>query len=110
MNRGSSRFQLIHNYSRFFGRDKTVRGIATDLASHLLIIAHVQGIARLHGCEPLVKIASPVQIAGLHRSVRQQLDDFSDVSALSSLLEEIEKFFQRSGILPHMPDDGMQIL
>ncbi len=40
----------------------------------------------------------------------QQLDDFADVSRLSCLLEKIEKFLERGGIVTHMPDDGVQVL
>ena len=107
---GSSGFQFVDDDGGFFRGNQFFGGRSTELADHLLVIVHVQGIARLHGGELLIKIAGAGQIAGLDRSVSQQLDDFGEMGGLSGFLEEIEKLLERSGIVAHMPDDGVQVL
>ena len=62
------------------------------------------------GGELLDKIARARKIAGLDGGVRQQLDDFGEVGRLSRLLEELEEFLERGGIVAHVPDDGMKVL
>ncbi len=73
-------------------------------------MVHVQGIAGLHGGKLLIKITRPRQITGLNRSVSQQLDDFGEVGRFPRLLKQLEKLFERGGIVAHMPDDGVQVL
>src|SRR5207302_5714884 len=100
----------VDDDGRFFRRNEGAGGIAANLADHLLVTRHVQGIARLHGGELLIEIASAGQVAGLNRGVSQQLDDFRQVSGLSRFLKEIEKFLERGGIITYVSDDRVKVL
>jgi len=55
----------------------------TELADHLLVNVHVQGIARLHGGS-FCRDRGRGEDRRLDRSVSQQLDDFGDVSGLTA--------------------------
>ena len=57
----SSSLQFIDDNGRFLRGDEAAGGIAADLANHLLVIAHVQGIARLHSGQLPIEIAGPGQ-------------------------------------------------
>jgi len=94
----SGGFQFVDDDGGFFGGNQFVGGRSTELADHLLVIVHVQGIARLHGGELLVEIAGVGKIAGLDRSVSQQLDDFGDVSGLTGFLKRSRSFSSDAGL------------
>ena len=81
---------------------------AAELAHHLLVILHVQGIRRFERGQLLVKIASPCQVAGLHAGMSQQFHDFTDVGGFSGFVKQVQQFLQGVGIIAHVPDDGVQ--
>ena len=58
-----SGLQIVEQDDRFFGTDQFVPGGAAELADHLLIILHVQGVLRFDLRQFLIKIAERGQIA-----------------------------------------------
>ena len=54
--RGS--FQILYQYDGLFGGNEFVSGGAAELAHHLLVILHVQGVGRFDRGQLLVKVAS----------------------------------------------------
>ena len=38
----------------------------------------------------------------------QQFNDFADVRVLAGLVEQVQQFLQRVGIIAYVPDDGVQ--
>ena len=110
VNGGSGGFEIVDEDDRFFGRDQLGAGSSAELADHLLIILHVQGVLRLDLRQTLVKIAGAGKIAGLHAGVSEQFEHFADVRRLPGLVEEVEQLLQQIGVLAHVSDDGVQML
>ena len=108
MNRGRGGFEVVEKHDRFFRSNELAARGSAELADDLLIILHVQGVLRLELRQLLIQIAGAGQISGLDAGVGQQFHDFADVRVLSGLVEQVEQFLQRVGIIPNMPDDGVQ--
>ena len=108
--RGCSGLQIIEQDDGFFGTDQFGPGGAAELPEHLLIILHVESVLRFDLRQLLIKIAGAREISGLHAGMRQQFHHFADVAGVAGLLEKIQQLLQRVGIIPHMPDDGVQAL
>ena len=111
VNGRSGGLQLVHDNGSFFRSDEVyTRGSPSELCYHLLVVRHVQGVLRLHGCQLLIQITGAWQVAGLDRSVRQQFVYLGDVSVVSGLKEKSQQFLQRSRVFADMTDDGVQAL
>ncbi len=103
-------FQIVDENDGLFRCNQLAARGAAELAHHLLVILHVQGVLRLDGSQPLVKIASARQITGLHAGVGQEFNDFADVGVLSGFVKQVEQFLQGIRIIAHVPDDRVQAL
>ena len=79
------------------------------MAYYLLIMAMCRGLPGSMVASFWMKIPSPGKVASLRRGVRQQLDDFRDVSAFSGLSKTDASSLSSSAGLWRIADDGMQV-
>ena len=102
--------ELIDHERALFGRDLAGAAGSANLSNHLLVIARVQSILRLHGGKLQVEIARLGQIVLLHAGMGQEFQNFAGMGSVARLLQKTQNRFQGFAVFPHMPNHDVQTL
>ena len=107
---GGDCLQLVDHERAFFGRDGASFTGGAQFGDHLLIVARVQRILRLHGGELEIEVASFRQIVLLHAGVGQEFQNFAVVGGVSGFSQEGENRFKGGAVFPDVPNNGVEIV